>query len=173
MSDWPFDDEDAPTAEELAEAQALAQMLEAGPVEAGPVDAGPVEAGPIEGAPVEGVSAEDVSEQVRQSAALLAFAADGADLSKERKERAKPHVDTRPKHALKRPMGIAAASVVLAAAAAAILYLRTPQAALPSPSAQLLHAQARAAQGGDPAALDDALHTHRRQLLVALRGEPQ
>lgn len=144
MSDWPFEDEDAPTAEELAEAQALAAMLDGG-------------------------GAEGVSEQTQQTAALLGFAADGATLPKERSRNAMARFSAVPR----RRVGYVAVGVALAAAAAVLLYARQPPGQLPSPSARLLQAQARAARGDAPEVLDDALQAHRRELLGALRGVRQ
>ncbi|MEM9860424.1 MAG: hypothetical protein AAF938_02310 [Myxococcota bacterium] len=139
-----LEDEDLPTEEELAEADALANMLEGG-------------------------TDEGVAEPLQEAAALLRFAADGAALSDDGRAAAKTRIGEK-QSGEKRRLVAALSGAIAAAAAAAVLLLQTPEVALPSPSLQLLQAQARAARGEDAGALDEALVAHRRQLLGTLQG---
>ncbi|MEM7604547.1 MAG: hypothetical protein AAF411_04250 [Myxococcota bacterium] len=144
-----LEDEDLPTEEELAEADALANMLEGG-------------------------TDEGVAEPLQEAAALLRFAADGAALSDDGRAAAKTRIGEKQsgekQSGEKRRLVAALSGAIAAAAAAAVLLLQTPEVALPSPSLQLLKAQARAARGEDAGALDEALVAHRRQLLGTLQG---
>ncbi len=147
-----------PTEEELREAAALAHALDRG-------------------------SAKDgLPDDALQMAAMLRYGADGGDLDEERSDAileealrtARPRRPRAEKGAWWR--WLVPAGLVTAAAAAAligVLATRTGEApataaALPEPPSALLQAQAAAAAGDDPEALDRAMEAHRAAVLERL-----
>ena len=155
--DW-LDEEPSP--EEFAEAEALARALDRGSADGG------------------------LPEDALQTAALLRHGAQGSELGAQRSEAilAEALRSARPR----RPRAAAApwwrwllpAGLAATAAAAAFAVLvgsptggPAPQtaAALPAPSSALLRAQATAAAGDDPSALDRAMASHRVAVVGRLR----
>lgn len=142
--------DDQPTDDELREAAALAEALEAKE--------------PGSGAPADALEA----------AQLLRFTSDGGALSKEQLERGRAEVEARVgrrKHA--RWMGMAAAAaIVLVVGGVATLHRQAPRSAPPAPvdAAELavLRAQAQAIASRDPGKLELAMQRYRRSWLTQL-----
>lgn len=147
-----------PTEEELREAAALAQALD------------------------RGSAREGLPDDALEIAAMLRFGADGGELADDRADAlldealraARPRRPRAEKGAWWR--WLVPAGLVTAAAAAGVigvLAMRgdetpTTAAVLPEPSNALLQAQAAAAAGDDPEALDRAMEAHRAQVLARL-----
>ncbi len=147
-----------PTEEELREAAALAQALD------------------------RGSAREGLPDDAFEIAAMLRFGADGGELGEDRSDAileealrtARPRRPRAEKGAWWR--WLVPAGLVTAAAAAALIGVLATQApetpttaaVLPDPSSALLQAQAAAAAGDDPAALDRAMEAHRAQVLERL-----
>ena len=157
MNDEGDDIDFEPTEEELREAAALARALDRG--------------GAQEGLPADAF----------ETAAMLRFGSDGGALTKERSDAlleealrsARPHRPRAHKGPWWRwllPVGLstAAAAALIGTLASAGPEPHTTAMRLPAPSSVLLRAQAAAAAGDDPEALDRAMKAHRAAVLGRL-----
>ena len=153
-----IDDDLEPTEEELREAAALAQALD------------------------RGSAREGLPDDAFETAALLRFGTDAGELDEGRADAILDEAlrSARPRRprAAKAPWWrwLVPAGLVTAAAAAAVVGVLVsgeagpPEtaASLPAPSSALLRAQAAAAAGDDPEALDQAMEAHRAEIFDRL-----